>query len=263
MAESDTNQPLDFIRAAVAEDLKAGRFDRVHTRFPPEPNGYLHIGHAKAICIDFGIAQEFGGSVQPALRRHQPGQGRGGVRRLHHGGHPLAGLRLGGPRSSTPPTTSSSCTSARSTLIRKGKAYVDDLSADEVREYRGTLTEPGKDSPYRDRSVEENLDLFERMRAGEFPDGARDPAREDRHGLAQHQPARPGDVPHPARRAPPHRRQVVHLPDVRLRPRPVGLDRGHHPLALLAGVRDPPAALRLVPRRARDLSRPARSSSRA
>ena len=106
-------------------------------------------------------------------------------------------------------------------LIKAGKAYVCDLTADEVREYRGTLTEPGRESPYRNRSVEENLDLFERMRAGEFPGRLAHPARQDRHGVAQPEHARSGDVPHPARRASPHRRQVVHLPDVRFRARPV------------------------------------------
>ncbi len=103
-------------------------------------------------------------------------------------------------------------------LIRAGKAYVDDLSADEIRAYRGTLTEPGTNSPWRDRPVDESLDLFARMRAGEFPDGAQGAQGEDRHGLAQHQPARPGALPDPARDPPAHRRRVVHLPAVRLRP---------------------------------------------
>ena len=133
-------------------------------------------------------------------------------------------------------------------LIKAGKAYVCDLTADEVREYRGTLTEPGKESPYRNRSVEENLDLFERMRAGEFPDGARTLRAKIDMASRQPQHARPGDVPHPARRPPPHRRQVVHLPDVRLRPRAVRFHRAHHPLHLHAGIRGPPPALRLVRR---------------
>ena len=102
--------------------------------------------------------------------------------------------------SATPPTTSISSTSGRSSSSSDGKAYVDDLTAEEIRQHRGTLTEPGKNSPYRDRSVEENLDLFERMRAGEFPDGSPRAARQDRHGVAQPQHARSGDVPHPARR---------------------------------------------------------------
>jgi len=104
-------------------------------------------------------------------------------------------------------------------LIKAGKAYVCDLTAEEVRRTRGSLTEPGQESPYRNRSVEENLDLFERMRAGEFPGRRPNASRQDRHGVQQPQPARPHHVPYPARRPPPDRRQVVHLPDVRLRPR--------------------------------------------
>ena len=172
MAESDTNQPLDFIRAAVTEDLKAGRYNRVHTRFPPEPNGYLHIGHAKAICLDFGIAEEFGGQCNLRFDDTNPVKeeeeyvdsimedvrwlGFDWEDRLFYASDYFEQLYEWAVK-----------------LIRKGKAYVCDLSADEVREYRGTLTEPGTESPYRDRAVEENLDLFERMRAGEFPDGAR------------------------------------------------------------------------------------------
>ena len=146
-------------------------------------------------------------------------------------------------------------------LIKAGKAYVCDLTADEVREYRGTLTEPGKEQP-----------LPQPLRRGEpgpvradagrrVPRRLADAAGEDRHGLAQPEPARPGDVPHPPRHAPPHRRHVVHLPDVRLRPRPVGLDRGDHALDLHAGVREPPAALRLVPRRSWASTTRSRSSS--
>ncbi len=172
MAVIDTKQPADFIRAAVIEDLKTGRYTRVHTRFPPEPNGYLHIGHAKAICIDFGIATEFGGlcnlrfddtnpvkeeveyveSIQQDIRW----LGFDWQDRLYYASDYFERLYEYAVK-----------------LIKKGKAFVCDLSADEIREYRGTLTEPGKESPYRIRTVEENLDLFTRMRAGEFPDGSR------------------------------------------------------------------------------------------
>ena len=134
-----------------------------------------------------------------------------------------AGWASTGTASATPPTTSTSSTSGRVQLIKAGKAYVDDLSADEIREYRGTLTEPGKNSPYRNRSVEENLDLFERMQRGRVSRRLADAARQDRYGLAEPEHARPGDVPHPACRASPHRRQVVHLSDVRLRARPIRL----------------------------------------
>ena len=221
MAESDTNQPLDFIRAAVTEDLKTGRYNRVHTRFPPEPNGYLHIGHAKAICLDFGIAAEFGGTLQPALRRHQPRQGRGGVRRLHHRRTSAGWASTGRTALFYASDYFEQLYEWAVQLIRKGKAYVCDLSADEIREYRGTLTEPGKEQP-----VPQPLRGGEpgpvRAHAGRrVPRRRAHAARQDRHGLAQHEPARPGDVPHPARHAPPHRRHVVHLSDVRLRPRPV------------------------------------------
>ena len=139
-------------------------------------------------------------------------------------------------------------------LIKAGKAYVCDLTADEVRQYRGTLTEPGKESPYRNRSRRGEPRPVRAHEGRRVPRRLAHPARQDRHGLAQSQHARPGDVPHPARRAPPHRQRVVHLPDVRLRARPVGFDRRHHPLHLHAGVRGPPAALRLVRRAARHLS---------
>lgn len=161
----------DFIRQIVREDLASGRHTAVKTRFPPEPNGYLHIGHAKAICLDFGIASEFGGVCNLRLDDTNPAKEdpeyvraiQDDVRWLGFDWHDLRHasdyfevLYLAGEK-----------------LIRQGDAFVCDLSAEEVREYRGTLTEPGRNSPYRDRSVEENLDLFRRMRAGEFPDGAR------------------------------------------------------------------------------------------
>ncbi len=162
----------NFIQEAVDEDLKTGRFDRVHTRFPPEPNGYLHIGHAKAFSIDFGIADEYEGKynlrfddTNPVREEEEYAEsikedihwlGFDWEDRLYHASdyfEQLFGFAV--------------------QLIETGKAYVCDLSADEVREHRGTLTEPGRNSPHRDRSVEENLDLFRRMRAGEFADGSR------------------------------------------------------------------------------------------
>jgi glutaminyl-tRNA synthetase len=172
MPISASHQPVDFIRAAVMEDLRSGRFSRVHTRFPPEPNGYLHIGHAKAICIDFGIAAEFGGKCNLRFDDTNPVKeeaeyvesiqqdirwlGFDWEDRLYYASDYFEQLYEFAVR-----------------LIKKGKAYVCDLSAEEIREYRGTLTEPGRESPYRNRTVEENLDLFARMRAGEFPDGSR------------------------------------------------------------------------------------------
>ncbi|MCH6485354.1 glutamine--tRNA ligase/YqeY domain fusion protein [Pseudoxanthomonas sp. LH2527] len=159
------------MRQIVREDLASGRHTAVKTRFPPEPNGYLHIGHAKAICLDFGIAGEFGGVCNLRLDDTNPAKEdpeyvraiQDDVRWLGFDWHDLRHasdyfevLYLAGEK-----------------LIRQGDAFVCDLSAEEVREYRGTLTEPGRNSPYRDRSVEENVDLFRRMRAGEFADGAR------------------------------------------------------------------------------------------
>ena len=126
----------------------------MHTRFPPEPNGYLHIGHAKSICLNFGVAADFGGLCNLRFDDTNPDQGRRRVRRIDPGGRALARVRLGRPAVSTPPTTSRRCTSTRSTLIREGKAYVDSLTADEIRDYRGTLTEPGRNSPHRDRPVD-------------------------------------------------------------------------------------------------------------
>jgi glutaminyl-tRNA synthetase len=171
MTEAPSTTPSNFIREAVLEDIKSGRFDgRIHTRFPPEPNGYLHIGHAKAFTIDFGIANEFGGKCNLRFDDTNPVKedveyvesikedirwvGFDWDDRLYFASDYFEQLYEYAIR-----------------LIKKGKAYVDDLSADEIKEYRGTLTQPGKNSPYRDRTVEENLYLFERMRGGEFPDG--------------------------------------------------------------------------------------------
>jgi glutaminyl-tRNA synthetase len=174
-ATSDFGTPdttrRDFIRDIVRDDLTSGKHASVRTRFPPEPNGYLHIGHAKAICLNFGVAQEFSGTCNLRFDDTNPAREdpeyveaiKDDVRWL---GFEWAELRHASDyfevfyRSALK-------------LIEDGKAFVCDLSADEVRAYRGTLTEPGRNSPYRDRSVEENLDLFRRMRAGEFPDGAR------------------------------------------------------------------------------------------
>ncbi len=176
MAAADTattREPgQDFIRDIVAADLAAGRHKTVVTRFPPEPNGYLHIGHAKSICLNFGIAQEFGGRCHLRFDDTNPTKeeqeyidaieadvrwlGFDWGRHLYHASDHFETLYAWAEH-----------------LIEAGKAYVDDQSQEEMRANRGTLTEPGRNSPYRDRSVDENLDLFRRMRAGEFPNGAR------------------------------------------------------------------------------------------
>ena len=171
--ETITTQSSNFIREAIEEDLRTGRFDHVQTRFPPEPNGYLHIGHAKALCIDFGMAEAFGGVCN--LRFDDTNPVKEDVEYVDAIQEDIRWLGFNwgekGPLYAS--DYFEQLYQFALQLIEKGKAYVDDLSADEIREFRGTLTEPGKDSPYRNRSVEENLDLFKRMRTGEFPEGAR------------------------------------------------------------------------------------------
>jgi len=164
--------PSDFIREAVAEDLESGRFDHVHTRWPPEPNGYLHIGHSLAISLNFGIAQEYGGLCNFRFDDTNPTKEEQEYVDSQIGDVHWLGFDWG-DRLSFASDYFEQLYGFAVQLVEAGKAYVDDLSADEIREHRGTLTEPGRESPYRDRSVAENLDLFRRMRAGEFPDGAR------------------------------------------------------------------------------------------
>ena len=170
---NDATPTTDFIRQAVQEDLRTNRFDgRVHTRFPPEPNGYLHIGHAKAICIDFGIAEDFGGVCN--LRFDDTNPTRESIEYVESQKEDIRWLGFDWEdREFYASDYFEQLYEYAVKLIKKGKAYVCDLSPDEIREYRGTLTEPGVNSPDRNRSVEENLDLFERMRAGEFSDGER------------------------------------------------------------------------------------------
>jgi glutaminyl-tRNA synthetase len=168
----DPPRPQDFIRDIIADDLRAGRHaGRVHTRFPPEPNGYLHIGHAKSICLNFGVAGEFGGLCNLRFDDTNPTK-----EDVEYVDSIQADVRwLGFDWSSRMFYASDYFEQMyvyAEQLIQDGKAYVDSLSADQIREYRGSLTSPGKDSPYRARSLEENLDLLRRMRAGEFPDGA-------------------------------------------------------------------------------------------
>ena len=173
MEESTADKPLDFIRSILSEDRTNGKNEgRVHTRFPPEPNGYLHLGHAKSICLNFGVAEEFGGfcnlrldDTNPAAEKTEYAEaimadvrwlGFDWEERLHHASDYFDQLFDWAVR-----------------LIENGKAFVCDLNFEEMRELRGTLTEPGKPSPFRDRPVEENLDLFQKMKAGEFPEGSK------------------------------------------------------------------------------------------
>ena len=162
---------MDFIRTRITEDNATGRFgNRVHTRFPPEPNGYLHLGHAKSICLNFGVAKEFGGLCNLRFDDTNPTKEETEyVDSIREDVHWLGGVW--DDREFYASDYFEKLYAYAEQLITMGKAYVEDLSAEEIREYRGTLTQPGKESPWRNRSVEENLDLFRRMRAGEFADG--------------------------------------------------------------------------------------------
>ena len=163
----------NFIRNIIDEDLRSGRYAQgIHTRFPPEPNGYLHIGHAKSICLNFGVAEDYDGLCN--LRFDDTNPTKENVEYVDSIQEDIRWLGFSwGERCFYASDYFAQLYEYAVVLIRKGLAYVDDLTADEIRAYRGTLTEPGKESPWRNRSVEENLDLFARMRAGEFPDGAR------------------------------------------------------------------------------------------
>ena len=164
---------LDFIRQIIADDLKTNKWGGyVRTRFPPEPNGYLHIGHAKSICLNFGIAEEFGGICN--LRFDDTNPTKEEAKYIEAIKEDVRWLGFDwGEREYYASDYFEQMYQYAIHLIKKGKAYVCDLTPDQIREYRGSLTQPGKNSPYRNRSVEENLDLFKRMRAGEFPEGSR------------------------------------------------------------------------------------------
>ena len=173
MNANGSTTPSDFIREIIEEDLKNNKnSSRVHTRFPPEPNGYLHIGHAKSICLNFGIATQYKGKFNLRFDDTNPSK-----ESTEYVESIIADVRWLGAdwedRLYYASDYFEQLYDYAEQLIMKGKAYVDDLTPDEIKGYRGTLTEPGKESPHRDRSAEENLDLFRRMRAGEFPDGSR------------------------------------------------------------------------------------------
>jgi glutaminyl-tRNA synthetase len=170
---TDARTQNNFLRDIIAEDVRTKKYGDavIQTRFPPEPNGYLHIGHAKAICIDFGLADEFGGKTNLRFDDTNPEK-----EEQEYVDSIMADVRWLGfdwERLCYASDYFGQLYEWALQLVKKGKAYVDDLTADEIRQSRGTLTEPGKDSPYRNRTIEENLDLFIRMRKGEFPDGSR------------------------------------------------------------------------------------------
>ena len=170
---AESPERKNFVRDIIDDDLKTNKFGgRVHTRFPPEPNGYLHIGHAKSICLNFGLARDYAGLCN--LRYDDTNPTKEEVEYVEAIKRDVRWLGFDwGDREYYASDYFEQLYEYAVQLIKKGKAYVCDLSADEVREHRGTLTEPGKDSPYRNRTAEENLDLFQRMRNGEFPDGSR------------------------------------------------------------------------------------------
>lgn len=177
MSQSDTSddavkEASDFIRDRVREDLASGATKSVVTRFPPEPNGYLHIGHAKSICLNFGVAEEFGGTCNLRFDDTNPAKEEQEFIDAIEADVRWMGFKWDGAPKHASDYFGTLYDWAEH-LITEGHAYVDDLNAEEMREYRGTLTEPGKNSPYRDRSPDENLDLFRRMKTGEFEDGAR------------------------------------------------------------------------------------------
>jgi glutaminyl-tRNA synthetase len=175
MSDNSTNSPAapaNFIRTIVAEDLQSGKHQTIVTRFPPEPNGYLHIGHAKSICLNFGVARDFGGRCHLRFDDTNPVKEDVEYTESIKSSVRWLGFDWGGHLYYASDYFEQLYQWAEY-LITQGKAYVDDLSAEEIRTHRGTLTEPGKESPWRDRTPEENLDLFRRMKAGEFADGAK------------------------------------------------------------------------------------------
>ena len=246
-AAPDVAERRDFIREIVAADIAAGKVAIPVTRFPPEPNGYLHIGHAKSICLNFGIAQELGGRCHLRFDDTNPEKeeqeyidaieadvrwlGFDWGEHLHHASDYFEQLYAWAVH-----------------LVEQGLAFVDDQTADEIRETRGTLTAPGTNSPFRRPRRRGEPRPVRADARGRVPERRPRPPGEDRHGLAEHQPPRPGPVPDRPRQPSPDRRRVVRLPDLRLRPRPVRRDRGRDPLDLHARVRGPPAALRLADR---------------
>ncbi|MCB1755139.1 MAG: glutamine--tRNA ligase, partial [Gammaproteobacteria bacterium] len=172
MSSNEVSSGNNFIRHIVTDDVQNNKHEgRVHTRFPPEPNGYLHIGHAKSICLNFGLAQEFSGKCNLRFDDTNPEKEDTEYENAIRADVEWLGFSWSGLYYAS--DYYQQLYDFARQLIKSGHAYVDDLSAEQIREYRGTLTEAGKPSPFRDRSVEENLDLFERMKNAEFPDGSR------------------------------------------------------------------------------------------
>ncbi|MEE9448644.1 MAG: glutamate--tRNA ligase family protein, partial [Ignavibacteriaceae bacterium] len=168
--ENNGSKPTNFIREIINEDLRTGKHTKIHTRFPPEPNGYLHIGHTKSICLNFGLAEDYNGLCN--LRFDDTNPTKEEMEYVESIKEDIKWLGFNwGDREYYASDYFDQLYAYAIKLIKKGKAYVDSLSGEEIKEYRGKPTESGKESPDRNRPVEENLDLFERMKAGEFKDG--------------------------------------------------------------------------------------------
>ena len=241
----------NFIRQIIDEDNRTGKHSgKVATRFPPEPNGYLHIGHAKSICLNFGLARDYRGTCN--LRFDDTNPTKEDIEYVNSIQDDIRWLGFQWSNLYYAADYFEQLLRARRSADPDGQGLCRRSDADQMREYRGTLTAPGRNSPYRDRSVEENLDLLKEMRAGEFPDGSKTSSGEDRHGVAQYQYARPGALSHPPRASSSHGRRLVHLSDVHLRPSARGYDRRNHALDLHARVRGPASVLRLAARHAQD-----------
>ena len=266
---AETAVQKNFLEEIIENDLASGRVESVMTRFPPEPNGYLHIGHAKSICLNFGLARKYGGRTN--LRFDDTNPVKEDTEYVDSIKEDIKWLGFDWAGEYYASDYFQQLYDWAVVLIKKGLAYVDDQTQEEIRQNRGTVQQPGVDSPWRNRSVEENLDLFERMKNGEFPDGSkvlrakidmahpnmmfRDPLM---YRIIHAHHHRTGDkwciypmydyAHGQCDSTPPYRRQVVHLPDVRLCPRAVRLDRAHHPFDMHLRVRRTPSPLRLVHR---------------
>ena len=274
----------NFIRNIIEQDLATGKYAsrtwagrpgpasvqqgapkdpaRIRTRFPPEPNGYLHIGHAKSICLNFGVAQEYGGVCHMRFDDTNPvTEETEYVDSILDAVHWL-GFDWGEHLYYASDYFDYLYQFAEA-FIQHGLAYVDELTADEMREFRGTLTEAGRTRPWRDRPTEREPGSVPPHARGRVPRRQVRAAAQDRHDLAQHQPARPRGLPHPPRAPPPHRRQVVHLSELRLHPRRVRRAGEHHAFAVHAGVRGSSSAVQLAQRAAGRLRHSASSRCRS
>ena len=252
MSQPEVQMGPNFIRNIIDEDLANGKHQTVITRFPPEPNGYLHIGHAKSICLNFGLASYYSGRCHLRFDDTNPVKEEQEYIDAIKEDVRWLGFEWGEYEYHASDYFETLYAYAEK-LVEKDLAFVCDLTPDEMREYRGTLTEPGKQSPFRGRSVEENLDLLRRMRAGEFADGSR--VLRAKIDMASPNLNLRDPIIYRILRAhsSAYRRRLVHLPDVRFRPRPVGFDRRDNSFPLHSRVSGSSSPVRLVLRGIGDL----------